>query len=211
MRVSIQLPPYSSSFERRSRCGCVSLPALAWSKTCQEAYENAMKDMKWAGLCLRVCSSASEPVFVLWLFWALYNLSSAVLVKEIRDIDIHGHQTWAPFLPSCLPAFIHSRHIFLLSFHPVFSPSSYLWSRLWFTRWLLALISVRAVLWWREGFLLFPSPSSLLTLLLALFLSLSRWSLWIRMCCFWELHVSLMRPGNWRATVDIPCIAIDGS
>lgn len=115
-----------------------------------------MKDMKWAGLCLRVCSSAREPVFVLWLFWDLYNLSSAVSVKEIRDIDIHGHQTWTPFLPSSQPAFIHSRHI---SFHPVFFPSSYSWSRWWFTRWLLALISVRPVLWWREGFFShFPLP-----------------------------------------------------
>lgn len=108
----------STDFWTSSRCGCVSLPALAWSKTCQEAYENAMKDMKWAGLCLRVCSPAREPVFVLWLFWDLYNLSSAVSVKEVRDIDIHGHQTWAPFLPSSPPAFIHSRHISFFPFIP---------------------------------------------------------------------------------------------
>lgn len=150
------------------------------------------------------------------------HLCSVALLRSLQSLQCslsEGNKrywyTWTSnmgTIPSLKPVCIHSfQAYFLLSFHPVFSPSSYSWSRWWFTRWLLALISVRPVLWWREGFFSFfplPLPYSLF---FWLFFSLSRWSLWIWTCRFWELHVSLMRPGNRRATVDIPCIAIDAS
>lgn len=90
-------------------------------------------------------------------------------------------------VPSLVPACIHSfQPYFLLPFHPVYSPSS----RSGLAHglgdgspfWLLVLISVRAVLWWRESFILsFSSHSPFLWLFFCL--SLKSLVLLLRSVC----------------------------
>lgn len=126
MRVSIQLNIYiffliPQAFEHCSRCGCVSLPALAWSKTCQEAYENAMKDMKWVGLC---CLFVPQPGNRLCSVALLSSLQS--LQCSLSGGNKRYWYTWTSIMgtiASLMPAsLIYSSHISFLS--SVFSLSS---------------------------------------------------------------------------------------
>ncbi len=139
------------------------------------------------------------------------RLCSVALLSSLQSLQCSlsgGNKrywyTWTSIMgtiASLMPAsLIYSSHFSVLPFiHFLFilSLRSCSWSRWWFTRWLLALISVRAVLWWRELFVFFPSISHFSS---GSF-SLSCWSLWIRTCCFWGRRVSPVRPSNWRATI----------
>jgi len=169
MRVSIQLLPcifLHTSFwillkvwMGFSPCSCLieNMSRSLWK--CHERHK-----MSWALLAPLFLSQGTR-------------LCSVALLSSLQSLQCSLSEgskrywyTWTSnmctFLPSCPPAFIPGIFPSVLSSRllSILSLWSCSWCRWWFTRWLLTLISVRAVPWWRESFfsfLLLSLPCSL--------------------------------------------------